>query len=54
MGKKPSDNRKKQQSGEDNGVQAIKNQIMESYQDGVIEDQLKNNRAIHTYNNQSK
>ena len=35
-------------------VDIIKNQIMESYQDEVVEDQLENNRAIHTFNNQKK
>lgn len=54
MGKKPSENRNKMQTDEEKGVQAIKNQVMESYQNGVIEDRLKNNRAIYTYNNQSK
>ncbi|MGM8213595.1 hypothetical protein ACLIBH_12530 [Virgibacillus sp. W0430] len=35
-------------------IDVVKNQIMESYQDGVIEDQLKNNRGIETFNNQKK
>lgn len=40
---------------EDNdGVAAVQNQLNESYQSGVIEDQLKNNRNIYTYNNQKK
>lgn len=45
---------KKQYPDEEKSVQVVKNQVMESYQNGVIEDQLKNNRAIHTFNNQSK
>lgn len=40
---------------EDNdGVAAVQNQLNESYQSGVIEDQLKNNKNIYTYNNQKK
>ncbi len=36
------------------GIAAIQNQINESYQSGVIEDKLNNNKDIFTYNNQSK
>jgi len=36
------------------GVQAVQNQLLESYQNGVVEDQLENNKNIYTYNNQSK
>lgn len=54
MGKKEVSKKQKQHPTEDKSVQTVKNQIMESYQNGVIEDQLKNNRAIHTFNNQSK
>lgn len=36
------------------GVAAVQNQLFESYQSGVIEDQLHNNRGIHTFNNQKK
>lgn len=39
---------------EKEGVAAVQNQLNESYQSGVIEDQLHNNRAIHTFNNQKK
>ncbi|MDY0408666.1 hypothetical protein ACFFIS_14260 [Virgibacillus soli] len=47
--------KKKQKMFEDNaGVQAVKNQLNESYQSGVVEDQLENNRAIHSFNNQKK
>ncbi|MGM8365837.1 hypothetical protein ACLIBG_10215 [Virgibacillus sp. W0181] len=35
-------------------IDVVKNQVMESYQDGVIEDQLDNNRGIYTFNNQKK
>ena len=45
---------KKQFPDEKKSVQTVKNQIMESYQNGVIEDQLENNRAVHSFNNQSK
>ncbi|WP_284139834.1 MULTISPECIES: hypothetical protein [unclassified Virgibacillus] len=38
---------------EDNdGVAAVKNQLFESYQSGVVEDQLHNNKGIFKYNNQ--
>lgn len=36
------------------GVEAVKNQLFESYQNGVVEDKLHNNKNIYTYNNQSK
>lgn len=36
------------------GIAEIKNQINESYQSGVIEDKLNNNKDIYTYNNRSK
>ncbi|MCT1575569.1 hypothetical protein M3E13_14980 [Oceanobacillus kimchii] len=43
---------KKQSLYEDNeGVAAVQNQLNESYQSGVIEDQLHNNRGINTFNN---
>jgi|GEM_PF-1711702 len=35
-------------------MSAIQNQINKSYQSGVLEDRLSNNKRIHTYNNQSK
>ncbi|MEN1968213.1 hypothetical protein WMZ97_09080 [Lentibacillus sp. N15] len=41
---------------DEKGVEAVKNQLIESYQSGVIEDKenLSNNRSIHTFNNQKK
>lgn len=36
------------------GIAVVQNQLFESYQSGVVEDQLHNNRAIHTFNNQKK
>jgi len=36
------------------GVQAVKNQLNQSYQSGVIEDELDNNRGIHHFNNKSR
>ncbi|MFC3040123.1 hypothetical protein ACFOGI_07645 [Virgibacillus xinjiangensis] len=36
---------------DDKGVAAVKNQLNESYQSGVIEE-MHNNKAIHHYNNQ--
>ncbi|GAB4074984.1 hypothetical protein GCM10028778_24870 [Barrientosiimonas marina] len=46
--------KKDNKSEEEKGIDAVKNQLVESYQKGVIEDQdkLANNRGIHTYNNQ--
>ncbi|HLS59632.1 MAG TPA: hypothetical protein VK044_00685 [Virgibacillus sp.] len=35
-------------------ISAIQNQINKSYQSGVLEDKLSNNKSIYTYNNQSK
>lgn len=35
-------------------VDAVKNQLIESYQSGVVEDKLNNNKAIYTFNNQDK
>jgi len=48
------DLKNKQYPDDEKAVQIIRNQVMESYQNGVIEDQLKNNRGIHTFNNQSE
>ncbi|WP_170140795.1 hypothetical protein [Oceanobacillus arenosus] len=36
------------------GVAAVQNQLFESYQSGVVEDQLTNNRGIHKFNNMKK
>lgn len=36
------------------GIASIQNQINESYQSGVIEDKLENNKDIYAYNNQKK
>lgn len=33
------------------GISAVKNQLFESYQSGVVEDQLHNNKGIWTFNN---
>lgn len=50
MGKK--DKKKEGKLFEDNdGVAAVQNQLNESYQSGVIEDQLHNNKSIYTFNN---
>lgn len=38
----------------DQGVSAVQNQLFDSYQKGVVEDQLKNNKNIYTFNNQKK
>ncbi|MBU5265572.1 hypothetical protein [Virgibacillus proomii] len=35
------------------GIEAVQNQLNESYQAGVIE-QRHNNKGIHTFNNQKK
>lgn len=51
----PKKDKKTQKVFEDKkGVQAVQNQLLESYQNGVVEDQLENNKNIYTYNNQSK
>lgn len=39
---------------DEQGVQAIQNQLFESYQKGVVEDQLENNKNIYTFNNRNK
>ena len=39
---------------DDQGIASIQNQINESYQSGVIEDKLNNNKDVYTFNNQSK
>lgn len=39
---------------EKDGIEAVKNQLIESYQSGVVEDQLHNNKNIHYFNNQKK
>ena len=36
------------------GIASIQNQINDSYQSGVIEDKLNNNKDIYTFNNQRK
>lgn len=36
------------------GVAAVQNQLFESYQKGVVEDQLHNNKNINYFNNQKK
>lgn len=33
------------------GVSAVQNQLFESYQSGVVEDQLHNNKGIWAFNN---
>lgn len=46
---------KKNKPFEDNkGVQSVQNQLNESYQSDVVEDQLENNKGIHHFNNKSK
>ncbi|HLR69067.1 hypothetical protein [Virgibacillus alimentarius] len=51
-----SEKNKKQRKNffDEKGVSAVQNQLNESYQSGVIEDQLKNNKGIYTFNNQKK
>ncbi|WP_191126364.1 hypothetical protein [Cerasibacillus terrae] len=45
--------RNKKLHEEKKGIQTVKNQLIESYQSGVVEDQLENNRGVNTFNNQS-
>lgn len=54
MAKKKKDNNPQNLFEDEKGVAAVQNQLFESYQSGVIEDQLHNNRGIHTFNNQKK
>lgn len=45
-------NKEKREFIEDkDGIQAVQNQLMESYQSGVVEDELQNNIGIHHFNN---
>jgi len=57
MSKKNKDknkNKKNQFFEEDKGVQAVHNQLNESYQSGVVDDQLENKKGIHHFNNKSR
>jgi len=45
---------KNKRSTELKGMEEIKKQLNESYQSGVVEDQLENNRGIHHFNNKSR
>lgn len=48
-------NKKAEKMFEDKkGVEVVQNQLLESYQNGVVEDRLDNNKNIYTFNNQSK
>lgn len=51
---KKNKNKKKHSSEDNKGVQAVKNQLNESFQSGVVEDQLENNKGIHHFNNKSR
>jgi hypothetical protein len=52
---KNANKKKNQYVFEDNdGVAAVQNQLFKSYQSGVVEDQLHNNKNIHYFNNQKK
>lgn len=37
-----------------NGIEIVKNQLIESYQSGVVEDRLIKKRSVPLFNNQSK
>lgn len=39
---------------EEQGIAEVSNQLNESYQSGVIDDKLENNKEIYTYNNRNK
>ncbi|WP_240508009.1 hypothetical protein [Virgibacillus indicus] len=54
MAKKKKDNNPQNLFEDEKGVAAVQNQLFESYQSGVIEDQLNNNKGIHHFNNQKK
>ena len=51
---KNQDKKKNKLFADPKGIDVIKNQLNESYQSGVIEDQLENNRGIHHFNNKSR
>lgn len=51
---KKQEKKKNKQSTDLKGMEVIKNQLNESYQSGVVEDQLENNRGIHHFNNKSR
>lgn len=45
-------NKQKREFIEDkDGIQAVQNQLMESYQSGVVDGELHNNIGIHHFNN---
>ncbi|WP_156291473.1 hypothetical protein [Oceanobacillus salinisoli] len=44
-------NRKREFIEDKDGVQAVQNQLFESYQSGVVEDELHNNIGVHHFNN---
>lgn len=52
--KSKNKNKKNNFFEDDKGVQAVQNQLNESYQSGVVEDQLENNKGIHHFNNKSR
>ncbi|OZU90653.1 hypothetical protein CIL03_00820 [Virgibacillus indicus] len=54
LAKKKKDNNPQNLFEDEKGVAAVQNQLFESYQSGVIEDQLNNNKGIHHFNNQKK
>ena len=37
-----------------NGIEIVKNQLIESYQSGVVEDRLIKKRSVPLFNNQNK
>lgn len=53
MGEKNKDEKK--QLVEDNqGVHTVQNQLNESFQKGVIEEQLENNKGVNHFNNKNR
>ncbi|GFZ86456.1 hypothetical protein GCM10010978_27970 [Compostibacillus humi] len=47
-------NRNRKLFEDKDGVQAVRNQLFESYQVGVVDDELDNNIGIYHFNNQKK
>ncbi|WP_158595069.1 hypothetical protein [Oceanobacillus piezotolerans] len=41
-------------SEDTDGIQSVRNQLFESYQSGVVDDELHNNIGIHHFNNAKK
>ncbi|WP_190279380.1 hypothetical protein [Ornithinibacillus gellani] len=50
----PKKRQQKELIEDESGIAAVQNQLLESYQSGVAEDQLHPNKGIHHFNNMKK